>query len=191
MNITMNTNNPIPARNFWLALGAQLLLIATVPAQALYTLNTGTTVYLKTAPVDPVDLLRGYYQTLGYEISNKDTLQKLSGGGFMMKIANGQEIFVTLALPASGERAAAKPIAISLIRPPTKPQEVVLRGVYSGWQVKYDLEQFYMPEQQQVKVNQDIDRGRRSKNLLMETKIGKDGRGLPVAIWIGDQSYRF
>jgi uncharacterized membrane-anchored protein len=187
----MNTNNPIPARNFWLALGAQLLLIATVPAQALYTLNTGTTAYLKTAPVDPVDLLRGYYQTLGYEISNKDTLQKLSGGGFMMKIANGQELFVTLALPAAGRREAAKPIAVSLTRPPTQPQEVVLRGVYSGWQVKYDLEQFYMPEQQQAQVNKDIDRGRRSKNLLMETKIRQDGRGLPVAIWIGDQSYRF
>jgi uncharacterized membrane-anchored protein len=187
----MNTNNPIPARNFWLALGAQLLLIAAVPAQALYTLNTGTTAYLKTAPVDPVDLLRGYYQTLGYEISNKDTLQKLSGGGFMMKIANGQELFVTLALPAAGRREAAKPIAVSLTRPPTQPQEVVLRGVYSGWQVKYDLEQFYMPEQQHAKVNADIDRGRRSKNLLMETKIGQDGRGLPVAIWIGDQSYRF
>ncbi len=187
----MSTDHPIPARNFWLALGAQLLLIAAVPAQALYTLNTGTTVYLKTAPVDPVDLLRGYYQTLGYEISNKDTLQKLSGGGFMMKVAKGQEIFVTLALPAIGERTAAKPIAVSFVRPPTKPQEVVLRGVYNGWQLKYDLEQFYMPEQQQAQVNQDIDRGRRAQNLLMETKIGQDGRGVPVAIWIGDRSYRF
>jgi uncharacterized membrane-anchored protein len=136
-------------------------------------------------------LLRGYYQTLGYDISTKDALQKLSGGGFMMKIANGQELFVTLALPAEGRREAAKPIAISLTKPPTRPQEVALRGVFHGWRITYDLEQFYMPEQQQVKVNQDIDRGRRSKNLLMETKIGKDGRGLPVAIWIGDQSYRF
>ena len=57
--------NKIPARNFWLALGVQLLLLASVPAKAIYTLNSGTTVFLQTAPVDPVDLLRGYYQTLG------------------------------------------------------------------------------------------------------------------------------
>jgi hypothetical protein len=48
-----------------------------------------------------------------------------------------------------------------------------------------------MPEQQQAKVNQDIDRARQSKSLLMETKIGQDGRAIPVAIWVGDKSYRF
>jgi uncharacterized membrane-anchored protein len=54
----------IPARNFWLALGVQLLLLASVPAKAIYTLHSGTTVFLQTAPID---LLRGYYQTLGYQ----------------------------------------------------------------------------------------------------------------------------
>jgi uncharacterized membrane-anchored protein len=182
----------IPARNFWLALGVQLLLLASVPAKAIYTLNSGTTVFLQTAPVDPVDLLRGYYQTLGYEISNLNTLAKLPGGELKQSLPNGQEVFVTLALPAAGKAQAAQPIAAALKYPSTIPTNaVVLRGVIDRAQVKYDLEQFYMPEQQQVKVNQDIDRARQTKSLLLETKIGRDGRAVPVAIWVGEKSYRF
>jgi uncharacterized membrane-anchored protein len=90
----------ISARNFWLALGVQLLLLSSVPAKAIYTLNSGTTVFLQTAPVDPVDLLRGYYQTLGYEISSLNTLAKLPGGELKRSLPNGQEVFVTLTLPS-------------------------------------------------------------------------------------------
>lgn len=182
----------IPARNFWLALGSQLLLLASVPAKAIYILNSGTTVFLQTAPVDPVDLLRGYYQTLGYEISNLQTLAKLPGGDFKQLLPNGQEIFVILALPPVGRPQAAQPIAVSLNYPSSLPAHaVVLRGIIDRAQVKYDLEEFYMPEQQQVKVNQDIAQARQAKSLLMETKIGQDGRAVPVAIWVGDKSYRF
>lgn len=189
-------NNKIPTWSFWLALGAQLLLLASVPAKAIYILNSGTTVFLQTAPVDPVDLLRGYYQTLGYEISNVQTLAKLPGTELKQNLPNGQEVFVTLALPPAGRPQAAQPIAASLKYPSSLPANtVVLRGVVDHSQIKYDLEQFYMPEQQQVTVNQDIDRARQStrqsKSLLMETKIGQDGRAVPVAIWVGDKSYRF
>lgn len=182
----------IPARNFWLALGVQLLLLASVPAKAIYTLHHGTTVFLQTVPVDPVDLLRGYYQTLGYEISSLNTLAKLPGSELNRSLPNGQEVFVTLALPTGGKAQAAQPIAASLRYPSSLPTNtVVLRGIVDRAQVKYDLEQFYMPEQQQAKVNQDIDRARQAKSLLMETKIDQGGRAIPVAIWVGDKSYRF
>jgi uncharacterized membrane-anchored protein len=96
-----------------------------------------------------------------------------------------------LALPTGDKAQAAQPIAVSLKYPSSLPANtVVLRGIVDRSQIKYDLEQFYMPEQQQVKVNQDIDRARQSKSLLMETKIGQDGRAIPVAIWVGDKSYR-
>jgi uncharacterized membrane-anchored protein len=182
----------IPARNFWLALGVQLLLLASVPAKAIYTLHHGTTVFLQTAPVDPVDLLRGYYQTLGYEISSLNTLAKLPGSELKRSLPNGQEVFVTLALPTGGKAQAAQPITASLKYPSSLlANTVVLRGIVDRAQVKYDLEQFYMPEQQQAKVNQDIDRARQAKSLLMETKIDQGGRAIPVAIWVGDKSYRF
>jgi uncharacterized membrane-anchored protein len=57
----------------------QSLLICSIPFQSVYALLTGTTVVLKTQPVDPYDILRGYYQTLSYDISNVETLSKLPG----------------------------------------------------------------------------------------------------------------
>jgi uncharacterized membrane-anchored protein len=51
--------------------------------------------FFATAPVDPVDLLRGYYQTLGYEISSVDTLAKIPGSELKRSLTNGQEVFVT------------------------------------------------------------------------------------------------
>jgi uncharacterized membrane-anchored protein len=57
----------------------QSLLICSIPFQSIYALATGTTVILKTMPVDPYDLLRGYYQTLSYDISSFSTLNKLPG----------------------------------------------------------------------------------------------------------------
>lgn len=57
----------------------QSLLIGSIAAQSIYALATGTTVVLKTMPVDPYDLLRGYYQILSYDISSFSTLNKLPG----------------------------------------------------------------------------------------------------------------
>jgi uncharacterized membrane-anchored protein len=57
----------------------QALLICSIPFQSVYALLTGTTVVLKTQPVDPYDILRGYYQTLSYDISSFETLSKLPG----------------------------------------------------------------------------------------------------------------
>jgi uncharacterized membrane-anchored protein len=57
----------------------QSLLICSIPFQSVYALLTGTTVVLKTQPVDPYDILRGYYQTLSYDISSFETLRKLPG----------------------------------------------------------------------------------------------------------------
>ena len=56
-------------RYFWIAFGVQILLMATVPAQAIYTQMTGQSVILKTIPVDPYDPMRGYSTTLRYDIS--------------------------------------------------------------------------------------------------------------------------
>jgi uncharacterized membrane-anchored protein len=51
------TTNHQPSKKrrwqFWLPLAVQTLIIAAVPAQAIYTSTTGRTVYLKTVPVDP------------------------------------------------------------------------------------------------------------------------------------------
>ena len=69
----------LPAWRLWVPLLLQIGLIAAVPATAVYTFMTGKTVVLQTAPVDPYDLLRGYYQVLSYDISDRTNLEKLPG----------------------------------------------------------------------------------------------------------------
>lgn len=64
---------------FWIAMAVQSLIIAGVPAQAIYTQLTGQSVILKTIPVDPYDPLRGYSTTLRYDISEVKLLKTLPG----------------------------------------------------------------------------------------------------------------
>lgn len=49
------------------AVGIQTLLLALVPARQVRARLGGTEVTLRTAPVDPYDVLSGYYVTLRYE----------------------------------------------------------------------------------------------------------------------------
>jgi uncharacterized membrane-anchored protein len=184
---------PVPQRNFWLALVAQLLIIAAIPAPAIYTTMTGTTVFLQTAPVDPYDLLRGYYQTLGYDISSRELLGKLPGGEIIQQQKTvSREIFVTVEVPQGSRRQAAKPIAVAGQQPTNLPRnQIAIRGILSGWQIRYDIEKFYMPETEQKSINNKISNTRDRRNLLVETKVNSSGHAVPVQLWIGNQGYSF
>jgi hypothetical protein len=48
---------------------AQVALLAFMAGQREWVLNTGRTVWLRTAPVDPNDPMRGAYVSLRYEVS--------------------------------------------------------------------------------------------------------------------------
>ena len=74
-----NAKKLIPWWRFAVPLLLQTALILAVPAQSAYTYFTGKTVILETRPVDPYDIMRGYYQTLSYKISDKETLKNLPG----------------------------------------------------------------------------------------------------------------
>lgn len=195
---------PIPQRNFWLAMGAQFALLSTIAAPAIYTLSTGTTVFLQTAPVDPYDLLRGYYQTLNYDISDRAKLTKLPGGDIFKdgKSKTG-EFFVTLALPSTAGQQVARPnsllsasaIAVSATRPTNLPTgQIAIKGTHiarSSWRnnLSYGIEKFYMPESQKDTVNSEI--GRNPRKLLVEVKIDSNGHPVPVSLLVGDKRYRF
>lgn len=187
---------PIPQRNFWVAMGAQFALLSTIAAPAIYTLNTGTTVFLQTAPVDPYDLLRGYYQILNYDISDRAKLTKLPGGEILKdgKSKPG-EFFVTLALPSTPGKQVAQPIAVSATKPTNLPTgQIAIQGTNTNrasWRndLSYGIEKFYMPESQKDTVNTEI--GRNPRKLQVEVKIDSNGHTVPVSLWVGDKSYRF
>lgn len=163
--------NPTPSWRFWIPLLFQTTLILTVPAQAIYTQLTGKTVILQTVPADPYDLLRGYSQTLRYDISSQDSLRKLPGwkelpkqqprGNKLTFIEPGTRFYVILAEPLSSALNELpqpwKPIAVSTRRPTKLPaNQVALKGLAQPGSVQYGLETYYIPEDQREQINSDL-----------------------------------
>jgi uncharacterized membrane-anchored protein len=182
----------------------QSLLICSIPFQSIYALATGTTVILKTMPVDPYDLLRGYYQVLSYDISSFDTLRQLSGWAKLNRnqerdtIDRNQQVYVTLAKITTANPQtpqAWKPIAIGDKFPvDLSADKIAIKGTSNGSSVIYGLETYYMPEDRKDDVNEDINQARSSggkRNLLVEIKVDNRGLATPVSLWVGSKQYRF
>lgn len=198
----------LPLWRLWIPLGLQSLLILSVPAQAIYTHLTGKIVILQTAPVDPYDFLRGYYQTLSYDISRWDTLEKLPGWNELLADpaaenssypTPGTRFYVILEQSQPQRRKsqqpqAWKPVKISRDRPENlKPNQVALRGRATHLQVEYGLENYYMPEDQRTQVNDDISRAQidLDQPFVVEVKIDSTGRAVPISLWVDGQNYQF
>lgn len=190
----------IPGWRFWLPLLFQAILIVAVPARDAYTSVAGKPVILQTAPVDPYDLLRGYYQTLRYDISNVDLLEKLPGGE-VLSTAQGTStrFFVVMEAPADATANTAppqpwKPVRISTDRPTDlNPNQAAIEGQFNGWQVTYGLETYYMPEDQRQQINADISQvqGQNQESFVVEAKVDASGNAVPVGLWVRDRNYRF
>ena len=205
----------LPAWRLWVPLLLQIGLIAAVPATAVYTFITGKTVVLQTAPVDPYDFLRGYYQVLSYDISDRTNLQKLPGwkdlpaenipcppGVFGAQkthnVKQNTSFYVILEAPKaathSGRPQAWKPARVTLENPTNLPaNQIAIKGKYNSWQMEYGLETYYMPEDEREKVNQEISEAQRNQrqSFLVEVKVDKTGHAVPVSLWVRDRNYRF
>ncbi|MEG3898610.1 MULTISPECIES: GDYXXLXY domain-containing protein [unclassified Microcoleus] len=205
----------LPAWRLWGPLLLQIGLIAAVPATAVYTFITGKTVVLQTVPVDPYDLLRGYYQVLSYDISDRTNLEKLPGwkdlpaekiscppGVVCQQTTHNPKpktsFYVILEAPKaatnSGRPQAWKPVRVSLKNPTNLPaNQIAIKGKYNSWQMEYGLETYYMPEDEREKVNQEISEAQRNQrqSFLVEVKVDKTGHAVPVSLWVRDRNYRF
>lgn len=57
------------AAGYWAAVILQVAIICSVAAPKVIALRTGRTVFLKMVPVDPYNIMSGYYATLSYDVS--------------------------------------------------------------------------------------------------------------------------
>ncbi len=196
----------LPLWRFAVPLLFQVGLILALPAQSIYTHMTGKTVVLQTIPVDPYDPLRGYSQTLSYNISRVESLQQLPGWQEIkeqQKIKNSDysnlrtQLYVVLESPPEGVKQpplAWKPIRVSGSRPTLLPaNQIALKGLGANRSIRYGLETYYFPEAQQQEINQAISQAQtgRSQSLVVEIKVDKQGNGVPVSLWVRDRNYRF
>ncbi len=184
---------PLPKWRFWVSLLLQSALIMAVPAHSAYTYATGKTVVLQTRPVDPYDLLRGYSQTLSYQISDSQTLSKLPGGE---QIKSGS-FYVVLEAPANNNAnppAPWQPVWVSRDRPTNLPaNQVALKGDWDPWRATYGLEAYYMPEDQREQINQAIrqTQSQSPQAFVVEVKVDAGGHAVPMSLWVRDRNYRF
>jgi uncharacterized membrane-anchored protein len=132
------------------------LLIVILPIAAMFysqavnfvVLSFGEQVLLETGPIDPRDILRGDYVTLGYDISfiDEEMLKNAIGDMdeyFDYSVRNsGREIFVTL---EKDEKGIGTVKSVSTARP---PDGLYLRGtVTDRWSgVRYGIGVYYVPE---------------------------------------------
>lgn len=183
----------LPKWRFWLPLLFQSALIVAIPAHSTYTYATGKTVVLQTIPVDPYDLLRGYSQTLSYQISDAQTLKQLPGGNQI----NSGSFYIVLEAPATSNArppALWKSVRISRDRPTNlSTNQVALKGNWNSWRATYGLETYYMPEDQREQINQAIrqTQSQSPQAFVVEAKVDAGGNAVPVSLWVRDRNYRF
>lgn len=202
---------PINLWQFVVPLLIQTAFILAVPAQSVYTVVTGKTAILQTQPVDPYDLLRGYSVTLGYEISRVDNLAKLPGWTDLIKqhpgsdkkyepLAPGTNFYVILQEEKSSGKVpqAWEPVRISGELPTSLPaNQIALQGRYNRYNaISYDLETYYIPEDQRNDINKDISSARPSKPgeaqpIVVEVKVNAQGKAVPISMWVRDRKYQF
>lgn len=193
-------------RRFWLVLIAQILLVAALPMRAAYTTWTGRSIVLQTLPVDPYSLLQGYSVALRYDISNRQSLEKLPGGHWLTApapphpslFAPHKPVYVILQAPADAATTPPqpwKPVAVQGDRPmQLPPNQVALRGVIRYGQIVYGLETYYIPEADRQQINDQISQIRAvqgNRPFVVEVKVGTDGQAVPVGFWVQTHHYQF
>ena len=158
--------------------------------QKAITLNTGTTVYLQTVPIDPYDVLRGRYVTLNYEISQVATLETLPGWSEDWTGVK-RVLYITIEAPDSPTSPTMpwQAVAVNEAYPEmVQKNQRVLKARWQGWgNLDLDLGAYYIPETIGDELEADI----REHQELTRAEVKVDGKGQTalVQLWVEDRSY--
>jgi len=157
--------------------GVQVLALAAIPVRTLRTRAQGADVALWTAPVDPYDVLSGYYVTLTYEAEAVSTRDE-------HKFQKDDDVWVTV---RRGDPAWTQ-VSVRSERPAASPDEISLRARWIGWRAEIvNAGRLYIPE---------TERDRASKLLsdakgrgLVDLKVDADGGVSVMRLRVGDATF--
>lgn len=176
----------VPGWRFWLPLGLQLLIVAAVPAPQIWAHATGTTVLLRTAPVDPYDVLRGRFMRLGYADQTVEALKKLPGWRDDLT-SPPRELWVEFRPGPAGQPWA--PVAVHEARPrDLAAGHVVIRGKTDGGGVDWGLSEYFVPEEAGDGIEAAMAKARR-EGILVEVRVDAGGTAVIEGLWITGRRY--
>lgn len=172
----------------WLAIAvaaAQIALLAFMAGQREWVLRTGRTIWLRTAPVDPNDPMRGNYARLDYEISRvprsmcRDGAVKWFDGkpGELYRQLRDRRVYAEM---KTGPEGLTELVALS-DRPP--PAGTYLRGRTESLNgnillVRYGIEAFFMQQGKAGKLEDS--RGGDHAGVPLDMEVAVSPGGLAV-----------
>lgn len=165
---------------FIVAVVIQILILVAVPARKVFTKATGKTVVLKVQPVDPYNILSGYYATLGFDISSVDAFPNVSQG-----FADGASVY---AIVEKGDGGIWKPVSLERELPANLPDNrAALLGRINHGTIRYGIEEFYIPEAQRYLISEDLSRN--VDKARVEVKVDRSGHAALERLRIEDRIY--
>lgn len=155
--------------------GLQTSILVTMMRSSQTVLDEGTAIRLRTAPVDPRDLMRGEYVVLSYEISRLDTT--LIKGDFPQAVGE-QVLHVRLAAGPDGFWVAKEAAFAEL---PAEPDTVVIRSfpfsyvpqtpVPTALSLQFGIERYYVAEGQ----GKALEEARNNHQIAVEVRVTAEG----------------
>lgn len=150
---------------FTIVIGLQLATVLYLPIRATRIRAVGTEISLELAPVDPYDILSGYYVDLNYVGSQPDSFALRT---FSPKV--GDTVFAVF---RKGPSKVWQPVGIYHSWPDRlATNELVMKGVFGkeNWrtQIIYGVERLYIPETMRQEVGERI-----TASLQPEARTGK------------------
>jgi uncharacterized membrane-anchored protein len=148
----------------------QLLALVGLTSVKAYTLFAGTTVTLRTVPVDPRDIFRGDYVALTYEISQVKSPRKLKRGDHVFVVLKkGTPYWSAVELRES--EGSLAPDEVALRGTVEYPVDTELDNKPSTYRVHYGLEQAFVPEGGGRKLEQE-------KHLQVQVAVDRFGNAI-------------
>ena len=168
---------------FLAAVIIQVLILVAVPARKVFTTATGKTVVLKVQPVDPYNILSGYYASLRFDISRVDAFPNVRG------ISHGfSEGATCYAVVEQGADGIWKPVSLEHELPDNLPDNrAALLGRFGYRAIRYGIEEFYIPEAQRDRIADDLLRN--IDKARVEVKVDRSGYAALQRLLIDDRSY--
>jgi uncharacterized membrane-anchored protein len=164
---------------FVAAVVMQTLILVAVPARKAITFATGKSAALKVQPVDPYNILSGYYVTLRFDISNVNAFP------IATEFSNGDKCYAVI---ERGEGGIWKPVSLERELPANLPDNrVALKGRINYGQIEYGIEAFYIPETRRAEIGEDLRRN--PDKTRAEIKVDSRGNAALERLRIEDRIY--